>query len=36
MEISLLSDRYLVRRMTEDDIAEIYALCRNNTLYYHY
>ena len=36
MEISLLSDRYLVRRMTEDDSAEIYALCKNNTLYYHY
>ena len=36
MEISLLSDRYLVRRMTEDDIVEIYALCRNNTLYYRY
>lgn len=36
MEISLLSDRYLVLRMTEDNIAEIYALCRNNTLYYHY
>ena len=36
MDISKLSDRYLVRRMTDDDIAEIYALCRNNTLYYHY
>ena len=36
MEISLLSDRYLVRRMTKDDIVEIYALCRNNTLYYRY
>ena len=36
MEISLLSDCYHVLRMTEDNIAEIYALCRNNTLYYHY
>ena len=36
MEISLLSNRYLVLRMTEENIAEIYALCRNNTLYYHY
>lgn len=36
MEISILSDRYLVLRMTEENIAEIYALCRNNTLYYHY
>jgi RimJ/RimL family protein N-acetyltransferase len=36
MEISLLSDRYLVRRLTENDIAKIYALCKNNPLYYHY
>ena len=36
MDISLLSDRYLVLRMAKDDITEIYALCRNNTLYYHY
>lgn len=36
MEISRLSDRYLVRRMADDDIAEIYALCSKNTLYYMY
>ena len=36
MEISLLSDHYLVQRLTEDSIAEIYTLCRNNILYYHY
>ena len=36
MEISLLSDRYLVRRLTENDIAKIYSLCKNNPLYYHY
>ena len=36
MDISLLSDRYLVRRMTEDNIAEIYALCSKNSLYYQY
>lgn len=36
MEISLLSDRYRVRRMTENDIAEIYALCSKNTLYYQH
>ena len=36
MKVSLLSDCFLVRRMSEDDIAEIYALCKNNTLYYRY
>ena len=36
MDITLLSDRYLVRRMTEDNIAEIYALCSKNTLYYQH
>ena len=36
MEISLLSDRFLVLRMTEENIAEEYALCKNNTLFYHH
>lgn len=36
MDISLLSDHYLVRRMQADDIAKIYALCKENCLYYHY
>lgn len=36
MEISRLSDRYTVLRMTEDHITEVYALCRNNALYYRY
>lgn len=36
LDITLLSDRYHVRRMTEDDIAEIYALCSKNAMYYQY
>ena len=36
MDVSLFSNRYFVRRMTADDIAEIYALCRKNVLYYKY
>ena len=36
MDITLLSDHYHVRRMKENDISEIYALCRKNTLYYRY
>lgn len=36
MEVSLLSSRYLVRRMDEDDVAEIYSLCSRNNLYYQY
>ncbi len=34
MDVSLFSNHYFVRCMTEKDIAEIYALCRNNALYY--
>lgn len=36
MDVSLFSNRYFVRHMGESDIAEIYALCRKNNLYYHY
>lgn len=36
MEISLLSDRFRVRRMTEADIPEIYALCSRNPLFYRH
>ena len=35
-EICCFSNRYFVRRLTADDIAEIYKLCRNNVLYYKY
>lgn len=36
MDIKLLSRRYFVRRLAEDDIAAIYELCRKNTLFYKY
>lgn len=36
MDVSRFSNRYLVRRVGEDDIAEIYALCVGNGLYYKY
>ena len=36
LDITLISDHYHVRRMTEDNIAEIFALCSKNTLYYRY
>lgn len=36
MDIASLSNRYFVRRMAADDIGEIYALCKNNALYYQY
>lgn len=36
MDVSLFSEQYLVRRLNEDDIAEIYALCSKNTMYYQY
>ena len=36
LDITLLSDRYYVRRMTEDDISDIHALCSKNALYYRY
>lgn len=36
MDVSLFSDRYHVRRMDRADAAEIYALCRENALYYRY
>lgn len=35
-DISFFSDQYLVRRLEEDDIEEIYELCSKNTVYYQY
>lgn len=36
MNINLLSNRYKVKRLTENDIEEIYALCIKNTMYYRH
>lgn len=36
MDITALSARYRVRRLTPDDVSLVYALCRENTLYYQY
>lgn len=36
MDVSRLSSRYLVRRLGENDIEDIFALCRKNELYYKY
>lgn len=34
MEIALFSNEYDVKRLTNDDIDDIYQLCSKNTLYY--
>ncbi|SFQ49630.1 hypothetical protein SAMN02910358_02466 [Lachnospiraceae bacterium XBB1006] len=31
-----LSDKYEVRKLSESDIPDIFALCKENTLYYQY
>lgn len=36
MDVSRFSNRYLVRFLGENDIAEIYALCSHNNFYYKY
>ncbi len=36
MDVSRFSNRYLVRRVGENDIEEIYALCGGNELYYKF
>lgn len=36
MDISNFSDQYDVRRLTKDNIGEIYGLCRGNPLYYRH
>ena len=36
MDISLLSRRYFVKKLNESDAANVYELCRRNTLYYQY
>lgn len=34
MDISGFSDRYNVRRLTKENIGDIYGLCKGNPLYY--
>ena len=36
MDITKLSARFCVRRLTPDDAPVVYTLCRENTLYYRY
>ena len=36
MNISLLSNSYVVRKLKTDDIIDMYNLCVNNTIYYEY
>ena len=36
MDITALSARYSVRRLTPDDAQVVYALCRENSLYYQH
>ena len=36
MDINSLSDKYLVRELTEKDTEVVFRLCRENTLYYEY
>lgn len=36
MNISLLSERYLVQKIEISDVQKVYELCRYNSLYYQY
>ena len=36
LDVSLLSNRYLVQKIDSADVAKVYELCRNNSLYYQY
>ena len=36
MKIEYLSEKYRVKRIEEADIAEVYALCKSNPLYYQH
>ena len=36
MDAAGFSDRYLVRRLTEEDVPQVYRLCSGNELYYRY
>lgn len=36
LDISMLSRRYAVRKMTEEDTEDLLAFCSRNTLYYRY
>ncbi len=35
-QVELLSEQYNVRMLTGTDVAAVYALCKENTLYYQY
>lgn len=36
LDVSLLSNKYLVQKIDSTDIVKVYELCRNNSLYYQY
>lgn len=36
IDVQMFSDKYQVRKLTEADIDTVYALCKDNTLYYKY
>lgn len=36
LQLENFSDRYSVRRMTVDDVMQVFELCKENTLYYKY
>lgn len=36
LDVSLLSDKYHVQMIDSADVAKVYELCRNNSLYYQY
>jgi len=36
IDITAFSDQYMVRVLDDNDIPQIYALCKQNTLYYQY
>ena len=36
MNLNKMPSHFLVRQLTEDDISDIYEICRENSTYYHY
>lgn len=36
MQIEALSAKYKVKKLAEAEVAEVYALCKENPLYYSY
>ena len=36
LDVNLLSDRYEVKKLSESDVPDIFALCKENALYYQY